>query len=103
MLGVGTRPPSGGFAGWQESFGVLMHTPRMLESMNRSVCKLGVIAAWLLVCAQSLALKAADAPSPLRTSDNGRMLVDVAGKPVFVLADTAWSLAFRLSREDAEM
>src|SRR5688572_33351444 len=75
----------------------------MLESMNGSFCKLGVVAACLLVCAQSFGLKAADAPSPLRTSDNGRMLIDATGKPVFLLADTAWSLAFQLSREDAEM
>jgi hypothetical protein len=41
-------------------------------------------------------------PSPLRVSDNGRVLVDATGRPVFVLADTAWSLVLRTKREEAE-
>lgn len=41
-------------------------------------------------------------PTPLRVSENGRGLVDGAGRPVFLLADTAWSLAMRMKREDAE-
>lgn len=75
-----------------------MLAPRMLASTNRSLCKFGVIAALLLVSDLPVALKAADAPSPWRVSDNGRMLVDATGKPVFLLADTAWSLAFQLGR-----
>jgi len=45
---------------------------------------------------------AAAEPVPLRVGEQGRMLVDPAGRPVFLLADTAWSLALRLTREDAE-
>ena len=50
------------------------------------------------------ALAFADEPiSRLRVSDNGRWLVNAEGAPVFLLCDTAWSLAMRASREDAEM
>jgi hypothetical protein len=47
--------------------------------------------------------RAADdaALTPLRVSPNGHGLVDAHGQPIFVLADTAWSLALRLSRDDA--
>lgn len=45
---------------------------------------------------------AAAEPAPLRVGEQGRMLVDPVGRPVFLLADTAWSLALRLTREDAE-
>ena len=38
----------------------------------------------------------------LRASDNGRWLVTADGVPVFLLCDTAWSLALRVNREDAE-
>lgn len=41
-------------------------------------------------------------PAPLRVSDRGRELVDAAGQPVFLLADTAWSLALRVDRAEAE-
>lgn len=41
-------------------------------------------------------------PTALRPSENGRVLVDANGRPVFLLADTAWSLAMRVKREDAE-
>lgn len=45
-----------------------------------------------------------DSPTPtmLRVSDNGRTVIDASGRPVFLLADTAWSLAMRMTREDAE-
>lgn len=47
-----------------------------------------------------------DAPgperTPLRVSGNGRVLVDGTGRPVFLLADTAWALPMRLTREEAE-
>lgn len=53
-----------------------------------------------------LAVTAVDAtpatPSPLRVSANGRVLVDADERPVFVLADTAWSLVLRLKREETE-
>jgi hypothetical protein len=39
---------------------------------------------------------------PLKVSSNHRFLVDRDGKPLFYLADTAWELFHRLSREDAD-
>ena len=61
------------------------------------------VAVFLVVLgvASAATIRTAD-PSPLRTSQNGRVLVDAGGRPVFLLVDTAWSLALRLSREDAE-
>lgn len=41
-------------------------------------------------------------PTPLRVSENGRVLVDGTGRPVFLLGDTAWALAARTKREEAE-
>lgn len=38
----------------------------------------------------------------LKVSDNGRFLVRADGVPFFYLADTAWELLHRLSKEDAE-
>ncbi|MDO8544393.1 MAG: glycoside hydrolase family 140 protein [Opitutaceae bacterium] len=44
------------------------------------------------------------APLPLlRVSENKRFLVKADGTPFFWLADTAWELFHRLSREDAEL
>ncbi len=40
-------------------------------------------------------------PVPLRVSPSGRSLVDGEGRRVFLIGDTAWSLAFRTTREDA--
>jgi hypothetical protein len=40
--------------------------------------------------------------SALRPSADGRSLADETGKPVFLLADTAWGLAQRLNRAQAE-
>ncbi len=40
---------------------------------------------------------------PVRVSRNGRGLETESERPVFLLADTAWSLAMRASREDAGM
>src|SRR6476661_8637517 len=37
----------------------------------------------------------------LKVSDNHRYLVDADGKPFFYLADTAWELFHRQTREDA--
>ena len=45
-------------------------------------------------------------PDPLprlRVSDNKRFLVTADGKPFFYLADTAWELFHRLTREEAEL
>jgi hypothetical protein len=41
-------------------------------------------------------------PAPLRVSQNGRCLEDEHGHTVFLLADTAWSLAMRVPREEVE-
>ena len=41
-------------------------------------------------------------PTPLRVSESGRVLVDATGRPVFLLADTAWGLPVRITREEAE-
>lgn len=43
---------------------------------------------------------AAEPITPLRVSPNGRFFTDAAGRPVFVLADTAWGLFTRLKREE---
>jgi len=54
------------------------------------------IASALLPCrAQTARLPA------LRVSENRRFLVDSSGKPFFYLADTAWELFHRLTREEA--
>ncbi len=37
----------------------------------------------------------------LRVSDNHRFLVDASGRPFFYLADTAWEIFHRLTREEA--
>ncbi len=55
----------------------------------------------LSLVAWSVAAAVAADPSPLRVSDDGRGLVDAAGLPVFVLADTAWALPARTTREVA--
>lgn len=54
-----------------------------------------------------LALSAGAAPAAdplprLKISDNKRFLVTADGKPFFYLADTAWELFHRLTREEAE-
>lgn len=41
--------------------------------------------------------------SELRVSDNGRYLVDEQGKGFFWLADTAWELLHRLTRDEADL
>lgn len=60
----------------------------------------------ILACAMAgAALNAAaqqSAPPPLRVHENGRMLVSAGGKPVFLLADTAWDLAERVKRADVD-
>ena len=42
-------------------------------------------------------------PAPLRVHAGGRVLIGEADRPVFLLADTAWSLVARSSREDADL
>jgi hypothetical protein len=39
---------------------------------------------------------------PLRVDESGRFLVDADGRPFLYLADTAWELFHRLTREEAE-
>jgi hypothetical protein len=45
----------------------------------------------------------ASAAHPLRASADGRHLVQADGRPFFYLADTAWSLFHRLTREEADL
>jgi hypothetical protein len=62
---------------------------------------LGPLAALvLLVVAAPVELKAAT--YPLRVDESGRFLVDADGRPFLYLADTAWELFHRLTREEAE-
>ncbi len=55
---------------------------------------------WLLTVAADCGQGAS--PSMLKVSDNRRFLVTEDGKPFFYLADTAWELFHRLSREEAD-
>lgn len=73
--------------------------------MNKHFPLFAIMSAVILAAATPCAVVGAEATalSPLRVSDNGRMLVAAAGDPVFILADTAWSLAYQVSREDAGM
>jgi hypothetical protein len=65
------------------------------------------LARTLLLVAAPLSLSAgsleAAAAHPLRVSPDGRHLVRADGRPFFYLADTAWSLFHRLSREEADL
>jgi hypothetical protein len=62
---------------------------------------LSLLRVLLWLSAGALPLAVADAaPSPLRVSESGRLLVDANGRPVFLLADTAWSLVLRPTREE---
>jgi hypothetical protein len=55
----------------------------------------------LLLAAAPLAAQPPPAPAEaLRIGADGRGFVDAAGRPVFVLADTAWALVTRLRREE---
>ena len=40
---------------------------------------------------------------PLRVAADGRHIVQASGRPFFYLADTAWSLFHRLTREEADL
>ncbi len=60
---------------------------------------------WLLAvfCLGASVTRAADLATPrLKVSDNGHFLVRADGAPFFYLADTAWELIHRLTREDAD-
>lgn len=62
----------------------------------------GVLAA--LLCMTVLQpSRASGIPQHISISSNHRCLVDQEGKPFFYLADTAWELFHRLSREEAEL
>ncbi|MCK5852696.1 DUF4038 domain-containing protein, partial [bacterium] len=39
---------------------------------------------------------------PLKVSANGRYLIDSSGSPVFLNADTAWKMAWKLNRDEVE-
>jgi hypothetical protein len=55
----------------------------------------------LLALAGAGAAAAPAAEHPLRVSEDGRHLVQADGRPFLYLADTAWQLFHRLSREAA--
>jgi hypothetical protein len=54
----------------------------------------------LALASAALAGRAAGTPPPLRVADGGRHLETVDGRPFFWLADTAWELLHRASREE---
>ena len=58
-------------------------------------------AAAFVLCTSAAA--AAPPAHPLRVSADGRHLVQADGRPFFYLADTAWSLFHRLTREEADL
>jgi hypothetical protein len=60
------------------------------------------LAGLLAVAGALLPLAATAAVHPLRVSADGRRLVQADGRPFFYLADTAWSLFHRLTREEAD-
>lgn len=65
-----------------------------------------LLSAWhvAIVCASAApAPIPASAAHPLRVSPAGRHLVRADGRPFFYLADTAWSLFHRLTREEADL
>ena len=68
----------------------------------RYVNRLFILGMCLLLGCQSRAAEPREAARRLKVSDNRRYLVDGNGKPFFYLADTAWELFHRLSREEAE-
>jgi hypothetical protein len=51
----------------------------------------------------ALASAAAPTGHPLRVAADGRHVVQADGRPFFYLADTAWSLFHRLTREEADV
>ena len=53
-----------------------------------------------ILAALALTIFAHAVPPVLRVSENGHFLVTEKGAPVFLLADTAWSLVNRLRREE---
>ncbi len=58
-------------------------------------------ARWLALLCLAAVARAEVAPvEPLRVADNGRFFVGSDGRPVFLLADTAWALILRLRREE---
>jgi hypothetical protein len=62
----------------------------------------GLLLAGIMVCATIASPAFAQAPPPIRVSDNHRYLVTQDGKPFFYLADTAWGL-FGMTREDIDL
>lgn len=73
-----------------------MTRDRLYEAM-KAIPSIGVLAAF----AVSLAAGAAQPLPKLRVSKDQRYLETEAGKPFLYLADTAWELFHRLSREEA--
>ncbi len=69
---------------------------------------LGSFMCWLVLACISLSAPAQVTPPtamrpatfPLRVSENGRHLVDAAGRPFLVIGDAAWSLVAQLSEEN---
>jgi hypothetical protein len=60
-----------------------------------------VLAACAVLAGGAAATRGAGPMPRLRVSDNHRFLVTTGGRPFFYLADTAWELFHRLTREEA--
>jgi hypothetical protein len=63
--------------------------------MKRSFC--AIVLFWMAI----VPALAGGAPGRPRVAPGGRFLLTAEGRPLFLNADTAWALAWRLSREDA--
>jgi Protein of unknown function (DUF4038) len=79
-----------------------MRAPLRLGTTMRAVV-------WSVICALAAVggappffADALGAVHPLRVGPDGRHLVRADGRPFFYLADTAWSLFHRLTREEEE-
>jgi hypothetical protein len=70
--------------------------------MHMKSTRLGLLLAGILFFATSLLPAVAQAPQPIRVSDNHRFLVTQDGKPFFYLADTSWGL-FHMTRENIDL
>lgn len=77
------------------------HSTKPLDSVLRIPRSLALMFALLLILSGFL-MPAADAASRLEVSPNKRFLTDEDGTPFFYLADTAWYLIPRLTREEID-
>ena len=77
-----------------------MKTASLLRRLTPAAC---VALALASMPSASAAPGGTSAAHPLRVSADGRHLVRADGRPFFYLADTAWSLFHRLTREEADL